>query len=260
MQKCLEELMDAYYDFQYKVSEYEVINNKIKEYVKENHNKVIIDYYSLKLRLVDKSFYLEELIPYLIENNFKNFIIKQIDDEKLSNLIEEGVINKEFALSNIEKEKTVLDIRLKKMPKILSEYKEELKNNINSESWLDLVKKRERLKTKIDASRYRYYKEAKNIKDLLNENNMSQYRFQYGDDIGLAKIRIKNREYCKAFIDYIEINGLDAIKLVIDNPKLLKSKSKKLDREFINKYKIENFQEYLYITILRSALAKSKNI
>ena len=85
---------------------------------------------------------------------------------------------------------------------------------------------------------------------------MSQYRFQYSDDIGFVKIRIKEREYCDSFVDYIEANRLDALKLSVNNQKLLKSKNKKLDRDYVNKYKTENFQEYLYVTILRSALAK----
>src|SRR5699024_7199449 len=126
--------------------------------------------YSLKLRLVDKSFYSEEIIPYLIENKFKNFIIKDVDDKKLSALIDSGIVNRDFALSNIEKEKTVLDIKFKNMPEVLEKYKEEVKNAIDKDSWLDVIKKREKLKPVIDASRYRYYKEAKNVKDLLNEN------------------------------------------------------------------------------------------
>lgn len=256
MQSHIGELINAYYDFHCKVSEYEVVNNKIKEYVKENNNKVIVDYYSLKLRLVDKSFYSEEIIPYLIENKFKNFIIKDVDDKKLSALIDSGIVNRDFALSNIEKEKTVLDIKFKNMPEVLEKYKEEVKNAIDKDSWLDVIKKREKLKPVIDASRYRYYKEAKNVKDLLNENRMSQYRFQYSDDIGFVKIRIKEREYCDSFVDYIEANRLDALKLSVNNQKLLKSKNKKLDRDYVNKYKTENFQEYLYVTILRSALAK----
>lgn len=259
IQQHITKLIEQYCDFQYKVSEYEVVNNKIKKDIKQSNNKRIVNYYSLRLKLIDKSFYSEELIPYLIKNRLNNFIIKGIDEVKLSKLIEENKIDRDFAMLNIEKEKTVLDIRLKKLPGKLEEFKEQVKEDIKTESLFDLVKKRERLKSMINIPRYKYYSEAKKIKDLLAENEIYQYRFQHDGDVGFVKIRIKEREYSKSFIDYIETNKLDALKLSIDNQKLLKSRSKKLDREFVNKYKTEKFQENLYVAILKNVLVKAKN-
>ena len=259
MQNELSMLMDSYQDFTYMVAEYNILNKKLKSHVKENHNKAIIDYYSLRLKIVDKSTYADELIPYLMDNNLKYFINKNIDNKKINEMVSEKILDRDYVISNIEFEKSVLDIKLRELPEKLENFKEQTISSVNNHSLIKVVQRRELLKTRIDESRYLYYKYAKELKDLMRQEGFSQYRFQYNDDIGLLKIRTTGRVYSKDFIGFIDETHNEAIKLSVDSKKLMKSKDKNIDRDYVDRHKKESFQEYLYVSIVRSALNRSLN-
>lgn len=256
MQNNINNLLESYMKFAYSTSEYNIITNNLKNFTKNHGDNVIIDYYSLKIKRVDKSTYTNEIISYLKEKNLNQFIEEKVDDNKICNLIELGVLNKDLVINNIENEKTVLDIKMINFKESLALFEEDLKKQIKSTDLKKCIQKRESLKYQINEHRYNYYKFAKQIKDSLSDNNISQYRFQYKEDIGILKIKTLNRTYTKDFRNYLKNTNLDALVYSVNSQALLKSKSKKIDREIVNQFKIENYQEYLYVKILRGLFNK----
>ena len=74
----------------------------------------------------------------------------------------------------------------------------------------------------------------------------------------MLKIIIVDTCYTDDFISYIINNHNDAIKTIIKHSELIRTKSKKVDREIIDKYKIEKHQDYLYVKFLHGLFNKSK--
>lgn len=256
MREDIVDLIDSYTNFIYKVTEYNVVNNKLKEYVRENHNNLIVDFYGLKLKSVDKSTYSKEVIPYLLENNLNQFIREAVSNKKINELMQENKIDRNFVLSNIENEKTALDIKLKNFPNDIDRFKNKVQYEVNNKEIINLVQRRECLKLEISDARYHYYKFVKKVKDILNVNKEYKHRFQYNSDIGMVKIRVTDRVYSDDFIKYLKERDLEAINFYVDSSKLIQTKSKKIDRKIVNKYKNYNFQEYLYVSVLRGLLNK----
>ena len=256
MEEYLSLLMQYYTNFKYKVVEYNAINNEIKDYCRKNKNKTLVEYYSLTLKTVDKSTYTNDAIQYLLDNKLKMFLIKGVNEKELSKLIESDLIDKDFVMLNTLKEKTVLDIKLVGLNELLEKKLKQVKKEIKSMTMLNLIQRREVLKLEIKDLQYNYYKYAKLTKDELSNMDLRQYRFKYEENIGLVEVRTKNRTYNDDFIMYLEGNFPDAIKYKIDSSKLLRSTSKKINRKELDKFKVENYQEYLYVSILRGLYNK----
>ena len=87
MQETVSKLLDSYINFLKLTLLYEVINTKLKNYTKEHGGTTIIDYYALEVKIVDKSIYTNDIIPYLKENNLNRFIKEKISENKISELI-----------------------------------------------------------------------------------------------------------------------------------------------------------------------------
>lgn len=252
------ELIDNYKKFMIKKNEYQIVNEKIKKELRNSKYKKVVEYYSLKLKITDVSKYSDELIPYLLEQKLENFLIVNVDEVKLSKLVKDGVLDINYVYSNIEEEKTLLDIIIKNLDIYLSKCKNDFEKSIRNYSLFELVKKREVIKEEINLPRGKYYSLSKKIKDILSTNELTQYRFEYNKEVGMVKIKIKSRKYSKEFIEYLVTNDIDAIKLTVDSVKLLKSKSKKINKQYINKYKIEEYKETLYVYILKNILEKKQ--
>lgn len=250
MQDKIVELVDSYTTFMKSTSEYSIVTNKIKDYVRAHDNNTIVDYYSLKLKVVDKSIYSKDAISYLKSENLNRFVKSKIDDSKIDKLVDENLLDKEFVMNNIVNEKTVLDIITANLNNLLTSYKKEATDKFNNVNIVSCIKRRESLKYVINEQRSSYYNRAKHLKKILLNNNLKQYRFKYRNDIGIVKIKEVERIYSNDFVKYINQNYKDANIYFVDSPSLLKSKSKKIDRDTLDTYKIENYQEYLYIKVL----------
>lgn len=259
MNKKISQLLDFYIDFKKTAIEYTVVNSKIKEFVKKKGGNSIVDCYLLKIKQVDKSIYNNEAIDYLKNNNLKKFLENKIDNLKVEKLIEEGILEEKYVLENIIKEKTFLDIKTTLMKDNLSDFLKEMEYQYSHSSILNCIKKRQVLKSELDMKRFLYYQTAKEVKQILINNDLEQYRFKYKNDLGLVKIVYRGTSYSEDFIKYINDNNLDATKIVIKHSDLLRSKSKKINREELNKYKIEAYQEYLYVHFLHGVYKKTRN-
>lgn len=258
MDKKILQLLDFYLDFKKTTIEYTVVNNKIKEFVKKKGGSSIIDCYSIKIKKVDKSVYSDEAINYLKNNNLKRFLENKIDILKIEKLINEGVLEEKYVLENIVKEKTFLDIKTTSMKDNFLDFLKEMEYKYTYSSILNCIKKRQVLKSELDMKRFLYYQTAKEVKQLLINNNLEEYRFKYKKDIGLVRIIYRSTSYSEEFLKYINNNNLDATKVVIKHSDLLRSKSKKINRNELNKYKIDAHQEYLYINFLHGVYKKNQ--
>lgn len=256
MQNNINNLLESYIKFIYSTSEYNIITNRLKEFTKIHGNSAIVDYYFLQLKVVDKSVYKNEIIPYLKENKLNKFIEEKVNNDIVHALIESGDLNEEFVINNIEKEKTVLDIKMANFKDSVCLFKENLIKQVESLDLTTCIKKRESLRYQIDEYRYNYYKFAKQAKDFLLDNRIYQYRFQYGDDIGILKVKTIERIYTKSFIDSLKLSNPEILDYSVNSPALLKSKSKKIDRDAVNQFKIIDYKEYLYIKILMGLFNK----
>ena len=256
MQDIVNCLLDSYTKYRYGLCEYKVVTDKLKEFTKAHNNKTIVDYYSLQLKLIDKSTYSSKLIPYLKENNLDKFIEEKVNNKKIYDLIKSGALNEEFVIDNIESEKSILDIKMANFKNEIALFEKNLIKEVEQMEIIKCVRKRETLRYQIDQCRYNYYNCAKQVKYLLLGSEVPQYRFQYGDDIGVLKIKNINRVYTKSFLDSLRINNPDVLCYSVNSPALLKSKSKKINRNTINEFKIDDYKEYLYIKILTNLFNK----
>lgn len=251
-------LLNFYIDFKKTIGEYTVLTNKIKEYVSKKNNTTIVDYYSLKLKQVDKSIYSEDIIDYLKSNNLTNFLDIKVDQAKINELIKDNIIEKDYVANNIEKEKTFLSIKIEGLQEELNSNLKDIEYKISYTPILDIIKRRELLKYELNRQRYLYYNNAKELKEVLAQNNLTQYRFKYQNKLCMLKIIIVDTCYTDDFISYIINNHNDATKTIIKHSELIRTKSKKVDREIIDKYKIEKHQDYLYVKFLHGLFNKSK--
>lgn len=256
MEDYLLNLMENYTAFKYKVAEYSTINEVLKKYTKEKESKTLVDYYSLTLRTVDKSVYKNELTDYLLENNLKNYLTKTVNEKNLSKLMQDNLIDNDFVMLNTIKENTVLDIKLLGLNESLAAKIKEVEKQIKSIPMLKLIQRRELLKLEINELRQKYYKFAKLTKDELVKNGMKKYRFKFDDSICAIEIKTKSRVYNNELIEYLESHFPLALQYKVDNAKLLKSKSKKINREEIDSFKVEKYQEYLYVSMLKGLYNK----
>ena len=76
------------------------------------------------------------------------------------------------------------------------------------------------------------------------------------EEVVKLEIKLIKTIYKKELIQYLELNNIDAFEYKANIDKLKNSKSKKLNREIIDRYKIENTKECLYIHILQGLLKK----
>ena len=258
MDKKISQLLDFYLDFKKNAIEYTVVNNKVKEFVKKKGGSSIIDCYSLKLKKIDKSTYSNEAIDYLKKNKLEKFLENKIDNLKVERLIEEGILDENYVLENIEREKTFLDIKTTSMKDTFSEFLKEMEYQYSHSSILNCIKKRQVLKSELDTKRFLYYQTAKEIKQLLISNDLEQYRFRYKDDLGLVKVMYRGTSYSEDFIKYVNDNNLDVFRVVINHSDLIRSKSKKINRKELDIYKTEAYQEYLYVQFLHGVYKKNK--
>lgn len=258
MDKKISQLLDIYLDFKKTAIEYTVVNSKIKEFVKKKGGSSFIDCYSLKIKQVDKSVYSDEAIDYLKNNKLEKFLENKIDNFKVEKLISEGILEEKYVLENIIKEKTLLDIKTTSMKENFTKILKDMEYKYSYSSILNCIKNRQILKSELDMKRFLYYQTAKEVKQMLINNDLEQYRFKYKNDLGLIKILYKSTSYTNDFIKYVNDNNLDANKVVIKHSELLRSKNKKINRDELNKYKIEAYQEYLYVQFLHGVYKKNR--
>lgn len=257
MQETISNLIEHYSLFVRKTTEYTAINDLIKSYVKKHNNHILVDYYSLTLKYSDNSIYSNDIIPYLKENKQNSFIKKNISTKKVYQLLKSKSLSEELVLSSIEREKTILDIKLKKLPMELEKLKETVQNQFSEKNILQAIQRRECLKLEIDDLRGKYYLYAKQAKDAIRiKNNLEKYRFQYKDDFGVLQVKSKEIIYSDKFLSYLIDNDIDAIDYTVDSKKLLKSKNKKLDRAYLEQYKNYLYSERLYVDIVAGVFHK----
>lgn len=260
MEDKINNLLDSYIKYIKLSIEYNVITEKLKNFTKLNNNKTIVDYYSLQIKLIDKSMYNKDLIPILIENKLDKFLEEKINDKKISKLIELGDLDETFIKKNIDSKKTRLDIKIIDLKNELNLFKKKLAYEIDRFDITTCIRRRESVKYEIVQYKNNYYSLARQIKFFLIDNEIQEYRFQYNNKIGLLRIKTTETKYSTNFIYYLKSSGIDAFEYSIKNSQLLKSKSKKIDRNIINEFKIDNYKELLYIKILKGLFnKKTKN-
>ena len=157
MQDTINNLLDSYTKYIYSSSEYKVITKKLKEFTKLYNNKTIVDYYSLQVKVIDKSTYTNEIIPYLKENNLDKFIEEKINDKKVHDLIELGYLSEDFIKNNIKEEKTRLDVKMINFRNQVSSFEENLAKQIETTDLVKCIRKRESLRYQITQYKCDYY-------------------------------------------------------------------------------------------------------
>ena len=251
-------LIDSYIDFKNTIVEYTVLTNKVKDYLKEKNNSTIVEYYSLKLKKIDKSTYDKGVIDYLKDNNLDIFLDFKIDQAKIDELVDSHTLDKDYVIENIEKEKTFLNIKI-------DGFKEELNSNLKDVEYklsytplINIIKRRELLKHELNRLRYLYYKNAKELKEMMVQNSLDQYRFRYENKLCLLKIITVETCYSEDFVSYIKNNHKDAIITTVKHSELLRTRSKKVNRDIVDRYKIEEYQDYLYVKFLQGLFNKKE--
>lgn len=260
MQNTINNLLDSYTKYIYSSSEYKVITKKLKEFTKLYNNKTIVDYYSLQVKVIDKSTYTNEIIPYLKENNLDKFIEEKINDKKVYDLIELGCLSEDFIKNNIKEEKTRLDIKMINFRNQVSSFEEDLAKQIETTDLVKCIRKRESLRYQITQYKCDYYNFARQVKFFLLDSKIPEYRFQYNNSIGILRVKNVSRTYTENFTYNLKTNHPDVFDYSVKSPELLKSKSKKINRDIINQFKVDNYKEYLYIKILKGLFNKKNKI
>lgn len=241
MNKYIVELLDAYRHQLNLIETYNIINTEIKEYVISVGRKAIIDKYALKVIEVDKSTYNEEIVDYLIEKDLTSFLIKEVDNFKVKNLMLEGVLDRNYILENIKRDKSVLDIIVPSIKPMVDKTK--LLANLN-----DKVDARMVLKNEIAVAKPIYFEKSKIMKDILRGNNINEFRFEFENGVGLVRTRIVGREYEDEFVNRCKRENIDIFKYKIDNKKLKSSKlSKIIEDDIIQSARINKKENHLYI-------------
>jgi hypothetical protein len=195
-------------------------------------------------------------VTYLIKNNLDKFYEKQIDDKKIKNLIDSNILTEDAINYFIEREKTVLLISSSSITGEVASHKANVRAAVDKMEMIELIRKREILKLQINDLRNKYYNAAKSTKDVLLLHSKDRITVKIKEEVVKLEIKLIRTIYKKELIQYLELNNIDAFEYKVNIDKLKNSKSKKLDREIIDKYKIENNKECLYIHILQGLLRK----
>lgn len=256
MEDSINNLLDSYIKYIYSLSEYKIITKKLKDFTKMHNNKAIVDYYSLQVKIIDKSTYSNKLVPYLKENNLNKFIEEKVNDKKIYNLIKLGSLNEDLVKNNIEEEKTRLDIKIMNFKEEISLFEENFTKQIETTDLIKCIIKRESLRYQISQYKCNYYNYARQIKFFLLDSEIPEYRFQYNNNLGVLRVKNTHRTYNKNFIYNLKANNIDAFDYSVKNSELLKSKSKQINRDIVDQFKINNYKEYLYIKILKGLFNK----
>lgn len=254
MKDTIINLVNCYKEFIIATSEYTIINEDIKS--RMNANKILVFYYSLEKKYIDYSTYDNTIVTYLLENNLYKFIEKKIDNKKIEGYLASGLITYETLNYFLDREKTILSIKSDTLINTISINKDNVISEVKQIDMFDLVKRREVLRLKINDLRYKYYNAAKLTKDMLMLHSRDKIKVRIKDDLIELEIRIIDRIYNNEFEDYLIANNLDAFSYRVITSKLKNSKDKKIDRDIINNYKINNKKECLYIKPLPGLLRK----
>jgi hypothetical protein len=245
----VKEFVDIYYAYVSSMSKYGIINSKIKDFLREHNKSYKINDYVLKLKEKDVSIFDNELVDYMIDNQLNQFLEEVIDESKISKLIDSKKINRESILPFVIKEKTHIDISMDGKYDIIESYKARYEEFIKDFDLIAQIRERRKISLEIDEIKNSYYSMAKWLKWYLAENNMDEYKFDYNGYNGLIKVVVKERIYdTKNFIKWIHSNNIDATTVQINSAKLLKSKSKKINWEYVNVFKDEKIDETVWIT------------
>lgn len=254
MKETIINLMVYYKEFLLNISEYNILTESIKN--RMTANKILIQYYSLEKKICNYSTYDNGVVTYLIENNLDKFYEKQIDDKKIKNLIDSNILTEDAINYFIEREKTVLLISSSSITGEVASHKANVRAAVDKMEMIELIRKRELLKLQINDLRNKYYNAAKSTKDVLLLHSKDRITVKIKEEVVKLEIKLIRTIYKKELIQYLELNNIDAFEYKVNIDKLKNSKSKKLDREIIDKYKIENNKECLYIHILQGLLRK----
>ena len=242
MDKYIVELLDAYKRQLDLFTTYNIINAQIKQHVISKGGRLKVGKYILNIVEVDKSEYNEELMDYLIEKDLTSFIIQEVDNFKVKNLVTSGVLDRNYLLENIKRDKSVLDIIVPDIEPVADESKLLLKN-LN-----DKIDARILLKNELAVAKPIYFKKAKMIKDILRVNNMNEFRFKFESGVGLVRIRITGREYEDEFMDMCKKENIDIFKYRINDKKLRNSKLSKIVNDgIIKNARVDKKENYLYV-------------
>lgn len=254
MKETIINLMVCYKEFLLNISEYNILTESIKNRMVAN--KILIQYYSLEKKICNYSTYDNGVVTYLIENNLDKFYEKQIDDKKIKNLIDSNILTEDAINYFVEREKTVLLISSSSITGEVASHKANVRADVDKMEMIELIRKRELLKLQINDLRNKYYNAAKSTKDVLLLHSKDRITVKIKEEVVKLEIKLIRTIYKKELIQYLELNNIDAFEYKVNIDKLKNSKSKKLDREIIDKYKIENNKECLYIHILQGLLRK----
>lgn len=254
MKETIINLMRCYKEFLLNISEYNILTESIKS--RMSTNKTLVQYYSLEKKNCNYSTYDNRVVTYLIENNLDKFYEKQISDKKIKSLIDSNILTEDAMNYFIEREKTVLLINSSSIPSEIASHKASTRSTIDKMEMIELIRKRELLKLQINDLRNKYYNAAKSTKDMLLLHCKDKITVKIKDEVVKLEIKLVKTIYKKELIQYLELNNIDAFEYKANIDKLKNSKSKKLNREIIDRYKIENTKECLYIHILQGLLKK----
>ena len=254
MKETILNLVNIYTEFLLNVSEYTILTEEIKN--RMDANKILIHYYSLEKKVMDYSKFDNRVASYLLENKLDQFINKEIDNNKINELLASGVLNENIISYFIEKEKTVLSIKSDAILNKVRSNKLEIRSKIKNMDIFELVKRRELQRLQTNETRYNYFNAAKATKDILLLNERDRITVKVKGDLTSLEIKVVNRIYKDEFIDYLTANNIDAFKYSVLDAKLKNSKNKKLDMDIVNSYKIVNKKECLFIKVLPGLLKK----
>ena len=254
MKDTIVNLVNTYTDFLLNVSEYTLLTEEIKS--RMDANKILIHYYSLEKKVMDYSKFDNRIASYLLENKLDKFINKEIDNDKINELLQNGILNNDMITYFIEKEKTVLSIKSDSILNKVKAHKLDIRSKIKNIDTFNLIKKRELLRLQTNETRYSYFNAAKSTKDILLLNGKDKITVKVKGDLISLEIKVINRIYKNEFIDYLVANNIDAFKYSILDAKLKNSKDKRLDIDIVNSYKIIKNKECLFIKTLPGLLKK----
>ena len=91
MKETILNLVNIYTEFLLNVSEYTILTEEIKN--RMDANKILIHYYSLEKKVMHYSKFDNRVASYLLENKLDQFINKEIDNNKINELLASGVLN-----------------------------------------------------------------------------------------------------------------------------------------------------------------------
>lgn len=248
------DLLDSYIEFRTKTTDYKVVNDIIKDYLKCRKTKMNIEDYLLELKYQDLSTFKPEAIDYLRNNKFNSFIKKSISNERLKKAVDEKKIDRIFVISNIDKETNYLDINIDFLEEDLCNRMGEIYNEYINKNIVEVIEKRFDLKNEIEKNKFEYYNKIKYVKSQLEKDYFKEpYKFKYNNKTGFLTIENKSITYKSDFIETLESMNINVIDYSVDSKKIISSKSKKLNRVYLESVKIPNYREMLYIKRAKSS-------